>query len=94
MILPPSCIKLQKELHQSTHSLFEKCHATHSYNTRSARNGHVVTPKMNSAKGQTAFVYSGAHVWNNLPSHLKEAQSVDIFQDRLKEHILTNDLTW
>ena len=85
--------KLQKELDQSTHSLFEKCDATHSYNTRSARNGNVITPKMNSAKGQTAFVYSGGHVWNNLPSHLKEAQSIDIFKERLKEHILTNDLT-
>ena len=52
------------------------------------------TPKMNSAKGQTAFVYSGAHMWNNLPSHFKEAQSIDIFKERLKEHILTNDLTW
>ena len=49
---------------------------------------------MNSAKGQTAFVYSGAHVWNNLLLHPKEAQSIDIFQERLKEHILTNDLTW
>ena len=79
-----------------TQSMFEKCDATHSYNTRSCSTeyGNVITPKMNSAKGQTAFVYSGPHVWNNLPSHLKEAQSTDIFQERLKEHILTNNLTW
>ena len=43
-----------------THSMFEKCDAAHSYNTRSALNGNVITAKMNSAKGQTAFVYSGA----------------------------------
>ena len=47
-----------------TQSMFEKCDATHSYNTRSAQNGNVITTKRNSAKGQTAFVYSGAHVWN------------------------------
>ena len=27
-----------------TQSMFEKCDATHSYNTRSARNGNVITP--------------------------------------------------
>ena len=42
---------------------------------------------MNSAKGQTAFVYSGAPVWNSLPLCIKEARSIDIFQEGLKEHI-------
>ena len=48
-----------------TQPMFEKCDTTHSYNTRSARNGNGITRKMNSAKGQTAFVYSSADVWYN-----------------------------
>ena len=70
-----------------TQSMFDKCDTIHSYETRSARNGNFITPKMTSAKGQTAFVYSGAQVWNSLPLCIKEARSVDIFQERLKEHI-------
>ena len=60
MILPPSCIKLQMELHQNTQSMFDKCDTIHSYETRSASNGNFITPEMNSAKEQTAFMYSGA----------------------------------
>ena len=70
----------------------EKFDATHLYNTRLGQNGNVITPEVKSAKGQTPFVYSCAHMWNNLLSHLKEAQPIDIFQERPNEHILTNDL--
>ena len=70
-----------------TQSMFNKCDTIHSYQTRSARNGNFVTPKMNSAKGQTAFVYSGAQVWNSIPLRINEARSIDIFQEGLKEHI-------
>ena len=70
-----------------TQFMFDKCDTIHSYETRSARNGNFITPRMNSAKGQTAFVYSGAQVWNRLPLRIKEARSIDIFQERLKEHI-------
>ena len=71
------------ELHQSTHSL---C-LINSYETRSAKHGNFVTPKMNSAKEQTTFLYSGVQGWNSLPLRIREARSVDIFQERLKEHI-------
>ena len=70
-----------------TQSMFDKYDTIHSHETRSARNENFITPKMNSGKGQTAFVYSGAQVWNSLPLRMKEAQSIDIFQERLKEHI-------
>ena len=33
-------------------------------------------PKMKIAEGQTPFVFSKAQVWNNLPTHIKEAQSI------------------
>ena len=45
-----------------TQSTFDKCDTIHSYETRSARNGNFITPKMNSAEEQTAFVYSGTQV--------------------------------
>ena len=72
-----------------TQSMFDKCDIIHSYEARSTRNGNFITPETNSAKGQTAFVYSGPQVWNSLPLRIKEARSIDIFQERLNEHIFT-----
>ena len=70
-----------------TQSVLDKCDTIHSHETRSAKNGNFITPKINSPKGQTAFVYSDAQVWNILPLRIKEAQSIDIFPERLKGHI-------
>ena len=71
--------EIQMEPHQNTHSLFNKCGTIHSYETRSARNRNFIIPKMNSVKGQAAFVYFGAQVWNSLPLCIKEARSIEIF---------------
>ena len=70
-----------------TQSMSDKYDTIYSYETRSARNRNFITPNINSAKRQTAFVYSGAQVWNNLPLRIKEARTIDIFQEKLKEHI-------
>ena len=59
-----------------TESMLDKCDTIHSHGKRSARNGNFIIPKMNSAKGQTAFVYSGAQVWNSLPLRIKEARQL------------------
>ena len=42
---------------------------------------------MNSAKGHTALLYSSGQVLSSLPLHIKEVQSIEIVQERLKEHI-------
>ena len=77
-----------------TQSMFNKYDTIHSYETRSVRNGNLITPKIKSAKGQTSFVYSGAQVWNSLPLRIKEARSIEIFQERLKEHIFMTGDFW
>ena len=70
---------------EQTQFLFDKCTNIHSHNTRSASLGNYVIPKMKTAKDQTAFVFSGAQVWNNLPT---QAQSIHTFQERLKEYLI------
>ena len=44
--------------------MFDKCDTIHSCETRSARNGNFITPKMNSANGQTAFMCSDGKVYH------------------------------
>ena len=60
-------------------SMFDKCDTIHLYETRSEKNRNFITPKMNPAKGQTALIC--------VPLCIKEARSIDIFHERLKEHI-------
>ena len=58
---------------EQTQFMFNKFTNIHSHNTRSASSRNYVIPKMKTAKGQTAFVFSGAQVWNNLPTNIKQA---------------------
>ena len=43
---------------------------------------------MNTSKGQTRFVYSGAVASNHLPVSLKSYESLDNFQRNLMKHVL------
>ena len=71
-----------------TRQMFEGCEAIHDHNTKSVSSGNFYIKKMNTAKGQTRFAYSGAMAWNNLPESLKSSVSLDAFQRNLKKHIL------
>ena len=56
---------------EQTQFMFDKYTNIHSHNTRSAGLWNYVIPKMKTIKGQTAFVFSGALVWNKLATHIK-----------------------
>ena len=73
---------------EQTQFMFNKCTNNHSHNTKSASSGNYVIPEMETAKGQTVFVFSEAQVWNNLPTLIKQAQSIHTFQERLKEYLI------
>ena len=60
---------------EQTQFLFNKCTDIHSHNTKSASPGNYVILKMKRAKGQTGYVFSGAQVWNDLPTHIKQVYS-------------------
>ena len=71
-----------------TKQTFKGCEDIHNHNTRSVSSGNFYIKKMNTAKGQTRFAYSGAMAWNNLPESLTSSVSLDVFQRNLKKHIL------
>ena len=43
---------------------------------------------MRTLKGQTSFAFSGAQIWKNLTEHLKRAQSIESFQDKLRQYMV------
>ena len=78
----------REKMPKQTQELFTKCETIHQYNTRSVNSGNLILPKMPTLKGQTSFAFSGAQIWNNLPEHLKRAQSIESFQEKLKQYML------
>ena len=71
-----------------TRQMFEGCEDIHNHKTRSVSSGNFYIKKMNTAKGQTRFAYSGTMAWNNLQESLRSSVSLDAFQRNLKKHIL------
>lgn len=60
---------------------------THGYNTRNSNNLKLIKCRTNM--GQRTLAFLGAKDWNNLPSVLKSAPSVNIFKNKLVKHILS-----
>ena len=67
-----------------TRQMFEGCEDIHNHNTRSVSSGNFSIKKMNTAKNQTRFAYSGEMAYNNLPESLKSSVSLEAFQRNLK----------
>ena len=60
----------------------------HSYDTRSSNTGNFYLPKRRLNIGQTAFLFYGASLWNQLPYEIKKAQSLESFQELMKGYIM------
>ena len=81
--------KVRKDLvPHETVELFELFRFTHSYNTRSSDFEDFQLNKALSCSGQRSITYAGTKTSNELPWYIKEAQSLDVFKDRLKKHFL------
>ena len=79
--------KVQKDLVlYETVELFEPFRFSHSYNTRSSDSEDFQLYKALSWTGQRSIAYAGTKTWNELPRYIKEAQSMDVFKEKLKKH--------
>ena len=79
--------KVQKDfVPDETIELFETFGFTHTYNTRSSDSEDFQLYKALSCGGQRSITYKDTKTWNKLPWYIKEAQLLDVFKDRLKNH--------
>ena len=69
-------------------SLFDKSSNISSYSLRSANSGNVFVPRPNSNFMKKTFHYSGTILWNSLPKHLKNIQSIDSFKKQYFNFLL------
>ena len=66
---------------------FIQVSSVHSYGTRFRKSGNFSIPEVKSF-GKKSFVYNGCTLWNDLPSHIKEKQSIYDYKMSVKKHFL------
>ena len=63
--------------------MFQKTNEAHEHQTRQAKHDFL-PPKPKTNYMKKAFSYRGAVAWNNLPSEIKNYETVNIFKAKLK----------
>lgn len=87
-----------RQLFCQTLILYQKNHicknqiVDHSYNTRFKSNS-IAIPKMEKTIGQKSFTFLSPKVYNAIPNHLKEVNSIKLFKRKLSEWIIATPRT-
>jgi hypothetical protein len=74
------------QLPEALSSYFTRNNSIHNYNTR--EHGSLHLESIYTSYGKKVIVHKGSVLWNALPNHLKSTQSVSLFKNRLKNHII------
>lgn len=82
-IMTFKCLKGLTPLYLS--SRFSYRSETHDRNTR--RKDELDVPFYRTAVGQRSFLYRGTKLWNNLSEDIKEASSLEIFKNLMKQFL-------
>ena len=67
--------------------------ANRTYTTRFSINETTVVAKFNRAKFCGSLIYNVIHLWNILPLEIRNVLNLSIFKRKLKEHVLTNNVS-
>ena len=73
-------------------SSFQNVKDIHQYQTRSATNGNLYIANVNTLAGQRAIHAAGAKLWNEIPTEIRNAESLDTFSSKLKTFYLSQQL--
>ena len=84
-------LKFFKCIHFNNHSYFTQkllqFLPDHSHLTRAMSSDTFNSPFYTKSISQHFFLYQGIKVWNALPSHIKEIESIHLFKSKLKRYL-------
>ena len=61
----------------------------HCYDTRQQKRNDLSIPKYNNNYGQFSTKFTGAKIWNSIPSHIRDTRSRSTFKANFKSHLLS-----
>ena len=68
-----------------TSVMFQNFEVHHPFNTRFAASKGYALPRCARNFGKRSITYQGMKVWNTLRNEIKEAQSVEVFKQKVKD---------
>ena len=78
--------KLRALLYTFSNNFFTQADV-HDHNTRNRNN--LVVPQYRRARTQSSIFYQGISLWNNLPSEVREIQSLNSFKSHVKSTLIS-----
>ena len=66
------------------HNTFMQISIIHSYSTRQANLAHLYTRQPKLTNFKRSFTHGGATLWNELPEHIRNTESLNYFKIKLK----------
>ena len=72
-------------MYKNNHNLTDLLR-NHSYNTRFYN--HLLPPYERLTTSQQSVIFNGARIWNDIPSSIRDANSMFAFKARLRKHLL------
>ena len=82
-----TCLKLTPPLQFADFYIY----APNNYNTFASRNKSFRTPlPRTSTYGLNTLRNKGAHIWNNIPSQIRDVNHIKIFTKLLEQHFLSS----
>ena len=73
-------------------SLFEFYDKRRFYQTRAVTNNDLIVPRAYLSIYKSSVAFNGPTLWNSLPSHIKEADSLYNFKNSYKTYLRVNTL--
>ena len=74
--------------HEHFRAIFNNYVPSHSYRTRFSIEDNLLLPLCNITSFQKSFLYNSIEIWNSLNVEIKHSESIEIFKNRLKCHLL------
>ena len=71
-------------------ALFNKTETMRKYNTRSVTNQNYFLKHTSLYKGERGISVAAVKVWNDLPTSIKESESLELFKSKLKHYLLSD----
>ena len=88
-----AAIKLYREINNQSVTYFsnriDSFQVNHSHNTRFSSAGNFVPPLFSRSKCFSSFLHGSIHVWNDLPTDIKNVNSLFVFKSKLRQHFLS-----
>ena len=80
---------IQLNLHEYFAEKLSSQQITHNHTTRASTSQNLTTPHYRYNKCQKSFLYQGTKIWNEIPTTIRNSETLHVFKKNLKKFLLS-----